>query len=231
MEGIESYLGGSPLLAIGAAFAAGVLTSLSPCIYPMIPIVSAYVAAKSAGAAGRGRSLALSLAYVVGMAIVYALLGMIAALTGRLFGMISTSPWTLFAVGCILSLFALQILELISLPALLGRRTLAPAAGGLVGAFLVGATSGLVASPCVSPVLMSLLTYVAGMRSVVYGGALLFSFSLGMGALLVATGTFSGLGAALPRPGRWMVLVKKGGGVLLLCLAVHYLLQAGRAWY
>jgi thiol:disulfide interchange protein len=230
MNVIESYLVGSPLVAIGAAFMGGLLAGLSPCVYPMVPIVSAFIGARSAGEKNRARAFLLSIAYVAGMGSVYSLLGVIAALTGGMFGSISTNPWTLLAVANILILFALNILEAIPFPAWLSGRPVNPAAGGVRGSFLIGAASGLVASPCTSPVLFSLLTFVATTRSVVYGGGLLFTFSIGMGMPLMAVGTFSGLAAALPGPGRWMVGVKKVLGVMLLGLAEYYLIRAGQAW-
>lgn len=230
MNGIESYLGGSPLAAIGAAFAGGILASLSPCIYPMIPIVSAYVGSRTAGEKTRARSFLLSLGYVVGMAAVYSLLGMVAALTGSFFGKISTSPWALVIVANILLLFALTILEVIPFPTWFSGRPMEPAAGGVVGALLIGASSGLVASPCTSPVLFGLLTFVATTHSAVYGGLLLFAFSMGMGILLILIGTFSGLAAALPKSGPWMVGVKKALGLLMIGLAEYYLIKAGQAW-
>jgi thiol:disulfide interchange protein DsbD len=165
------------------------------------------------------------------MAVVYALLGMIAALTGSMFGAISTSPWALFAVANLLLLLALNILEVFPFPSWCSNRIPKPAAGGVVGAFLVGAGSGLAASPCTSPVLLGLLTYVATKQSVVYGAALLFSFSLGMGMPLLLVGTFAGLIVALPKPGRWMVSLKKLLGLLMLGLAEYYLIKAGQSWF
>jgi len=228
---MESYLGGSPFVAVAAAYAGGLLASLSPCIYPLIPIVSTYVASRSTGEKSRLKSFHLSLGYVVGMAAVYTLLGMIAALTGGFFGQISTNPWALLVVGNIFILFSLHILEVIPFPAWQPQFLGEPSAGGVVGAFLVGAASGLVASPCTSPVLFGLLTFVATTRSVAYGGMLMFAFSLGMGTLLLAIGTFSGVAATLPKPGRWMVVVKKILGLLMLVLAEYYLVKAGQAWF
>ena len=103
--------------------------------------------------------------------------------------------------------------------------------GGILGAFMVGAASGLVASPCTSAVLLGLLTFVATTQSVVYGGFLLFAFSLGMGVLLLGIGTFSGMAAAMPKPGHWMNHVKKVLGFLMLGLAQYYLLKAGQVWF
>jgi len=230
-HGMEAYLMGSPLFAVGAAFAGGFLASLSPCVYPMIPIVSVYVGSRNAGAKSRAKSFQLSLGYVVGMAAVYALLGMVAALTGGLFGQIASSPWALLIVANMLMLLGLNILEVVPFPTFPWGRYREPAAGGIIGAFLVGGASGLVASPCISPVLLGLLTFVATKHSVVYGAALLFVFSLGMGVLLVAAGTFSGLAARLPKPGPWMVGVKKFLGVLMLVLAEYYLIKAGQSWF
>jgi thiol:disulfide interchange protein len=231
MGAIETYLGGSPLFAVGAAFLGGILASLSPCVYPMIPIVSAYVGSRSAGEKTRGRAFLLSLSYVLGMAAVYALLGMVAALTGSFFGQISTNPWALLIVANILLLFALNILDVIRFPVWVSGRPMEPATGGVIGAFLVGAASGLVASPCTSPVIFGLLTFVATTQSIVFGGSLLFAFSLGMGSLLLVVGTFSGLATTLPKPGRWMVGVKKALGLLMLGLALYYLIKAGQIWF
>jgi thiol:disulfide interchange protein len=230
MNSLEISLLGPALPAIAAAFAGGFLASLSPCVYPMIPIVSAYVGSRSPGGNSTARSLQLSLSYVFGMAAVYALLGMVAALSGGLFGEISTSPWSQLIVGNILILLALNLLEVFRFPTWFSGRSRGPGRGGAIGALLVGAASGLVASPCVSPVLLALLTFVATKQSVFYGASLLFAFSLGMGMLLVVAGTCSGLLAALPKPGRWMVGVKKLLGLLLLALAQYYLVKAGESW-
>lgn len=231
MNGLEAYLVGPPLVALGAAFAGGVLASLAPCVYPMVPIVSAFVGSRVAGDKTRSRSFLLSLGYVVGMASVYSLLGMIAALTGSFFGQISTNPWALLLVANILIVVALNILEVIQIPLWSSGRPWEPAVGGVLGAFLVGAASGLVASPCTSPVLFGLLTFVATTQSVFYGGVLVFTFTMGMGILLMVVGTFSGIAASLPRPGQWMVRVKRALGLLMLLLAQYYLINAGKVWY
>ena len=231
MTGIETYLGGPALVAVGAAFAGGLLAGLSPCVYPMIPIVSAYVVSRTGEEKSRLRSFVISLAYVVGMAAVYSLLGIVAALTGSMFGQISTSPWALLVVATVLLLFALSILDVIPFPALFPGRTWEPAIGGIPGAFLLGAASGLVASPCTTPVLFGLLTFVATSHSVVYGAVLLFAFSMGMGMLLLVAGTCSGFAARLPEPGRWMVIARKLLGLLMLGLAGYYLIKAGQVWF
>ncbi|MHC1744292.1 MAG: cytochrome c biogenesis protein CcdA [Syntrophobacteraceae bacterium] len=230
MSGIETYLAGPPLFAVGAAFAGGILASLAPCVYPLIPIVSAYVGSKSTGESTRWTSFLLSLGYVLGMSVVYSLLGMIAALTGSFFGRVSTSPWALFFVANVLIFVALNILEVIEIPLGSSGRPWEPAVGGIVGAFLIGAASGLVASPCTSPVLFGLLAYVATTQSMILGALLVFAFSIGRGALLLVIGTFSGMATSLPRPGQWMVGMKKALGLMMFGLAEYYLISAGQVW-
>lgn len=228
---LQSYLGAAPVTAVGAAFAGGLLVSLSPCVYPLVPIITAYVGSRAGGEKTRLRSFLLSLGYVVGMAAVYALLGMLAALGGGFFGQVSSSPWAQTLIAALLTLLGLNLLDLLNLPVSFGSRPLTPKAKGVGGAFLLGAASGLVASPCTSPVLFALLAYAATTQNSLFGGVLLFSFSLGMGALLLAVGTFSGLLASLPKPGRWMLGMKKLLGGMLLAMAVYYLLRAWSAWH
>lgn len=224
---MEAWLGGPLLLALAAAFGGGVLVSLSPCVYPLIPIISAFVCSRALGAGSRLASFGLSLAYVAGMALVYTLLGVLAALTGGLFGQVSTSPLAQFMVANLLILFGLHLLEALPLPALPAWRSFQTRRKGALGALLLGAASGLIASPCASPVLGALLTYVGSRQNVLLGALLLFVFSLGMGVLLVAVGTFSGLAVALPRPGRWMVVMKRILGLAMLGLGEYFLVRTG----
>lgn len=231
MNELHTYLGATPLTAVGAAFAGGLLVSLSPCVYPLVPIITAYVGSRASGEKTRLQSFVLSLGYVVGMATVYALLGMIAALGGGFFGQISSSAWAQILVAILLILLGLNLLDRFPLPACFAFRPLTPTTKGVGGAFLLGGASGLVASPCTSPVLLALLTFAATTQNSLFGGILLFSFALGMGALLLAVGTFSGLLGALPKPGGWMLGMKKLLGAVLIGMAGYYLLRAWNAWY
>lgn len=219
-----------PLVAAATLFGAGVLTSLTPCIYPMIPITAGVIAGGSAGTPSRLRTLALTLTYAAGLALLYALLGLAAGLSGTLFGTVSSNPWARFAIGNLLLLFALALLDVIPVAAP-GR--LAAWAGGLTGGsypavFLLGATSGVVAAPCGAPAFAAVLTWVAATKSGVLGFVYLFVFSLGMTAILVLVGLFSGALTALPRSGRWMAWIKKGAGVVLLGMAEYYFIQMGK---
>ena len=230
-------LSGNPLKAIPLVFAGGVLTSLTPCIYPMIPITAAIVGGTSVTEAtarrNKWRPVALTLTYVFGLALVYSALGLFAGMTGTLFGAVSTNPWLYFAMANVLLLAALAMLDV--LPVRVPRTTLEWAsttgsAGRLSGAFGMGAVSGLVAAPCSAPVMAAVLTWVSTTRSAGLGFLYLFTFSLGMCALLVAVGLSSGAVARLPRAGMWMGWIKRLFAALMLGAAQYYFVQAGTVW-
>lgn len=228
VQGLSDALRDSPVLALGLLFAAGLLTSLTPCIYPMIPITAGVIGGTAGPAASRRRTIALTLTYVTGLAMFYAILGVVAGLTGSLFGTISASPWARLIIGNLLLIFGLAMLDVIPV-AVPQRFTWASRLqGGSFGAvFLLGASSGIVAAPCGAPAFAAVLTWVAGTGSAVLGFLYLFVFSLGMTMLLVVVGLFSGALAALPKSGRWMVWVKKAAGLIMLAVAEYYFVQAG----
>lgn len=231
-SGLPETLQHAPIAALATLFGAGVLTSLTPCIYPMIPITAGILGAAGGSGAPRGRVVALTLTYVLGLATLYALLGMLAGLTGALFGTVASSWWARLLTGNLLLVFALAMLD--AVPVSAPQRLVAWAGrlsgGSFAAVFLLGATSGLVAAPCGAPAFAVVLTWVAANGSGVLGFAYLFAFSLGMTALLVGVGLFSGLATALPRSGAWMVWVKKGAGVIMLVMAQYYFVQAGMVW-
>ncbi|MBI4421254.1 MAG: sulfite exporter TauE/SafE family protein [Gemmatimonadetes bacterium] len=223
----------SPLLAMVTLFGAGVLTSLTPCIYPMIPITAGLLAgATQDKATSRARTIGLTLTYVSGLALFYALLGVLAGLTGSLFGTVSSNPWARFAIGCVLLVFALAMLDVIPMAA---PRRLLQWAGSLGGGsypavFVLGASSGIVAAPCGAPAFGVVLTWVATTKSAALGFGYLFVFSLGMTALLVVVGLSSGGLARFPRSGQWMVRIKKAAGIVMLGMAGYYFLQMRQVW-
>jgi len=229
---LQSPLLDQPWAAMPVLFGAGLVTSLTPCVYPMIPITAGILGGAGAVGRSRGRTVLMSLTYAVGLASVYALLGVIAGLTGTLFGTISANPWAYFVVGNLLLVAALAMLDVI--PVLVPERLLqwAGRLGGqsLGAVFLMGATSGLVAAPCGAPAFAAVLTFVGATQSAVLGFVYLFVFSLGMTALLVAVGIFSGVLAALPKPGQWTVWVKRAAGVIMLAMAQYYFVKMGTVW-
>jgi cytochrome c-type biogenesis protein len=232
-SGISGQLSASPVLAVALLFAAGVLTSLTPCIYPMIPITAAIVGGQSAdgSAAPRSRVVLLTFAYVMGLAVVYATLGVIAGMSGTIFGTVSTNPWLYFVMANVLLLAGLSMLDVIPVrvPAsLMAHASTVGTAGRVSGALIMGAVSGLVAAPCSAPVMAAVLTWVTTTKKAGLGFAYLLSFSLGMCAILVLVGLFSGAVARLPKAGLWMVWVKRIFAVIMLGAAEYYLVQMGQ---
>lgn len=230
---VADQLSTNPMLAIPLLFAAGVLTSLTPCVYPMIPITAAIVGGNTMNGAPASRYTAagLTFSYVIGLALVYAALGTIAGLTGSLFGSISTNPWLYFGMANLLVLAALVMLDVLPVP--IPTRLLARAAGVGGGgrypaAFAMGAASGLVAAPCSAPVMAAVLTWVGTTRSGVLGFVYLFAFSVGMCALLIVVGLSSGHAVRLPKAGVWMIWVKRAFAAIMLGVAEYYLIQMGR---
>ena len=186
-------------------------------------------AAGEGGSGPRRLPVMRTLVYVTGLALFYALLGLLAGMTGSLFGTISSSPWARFAIGNLLLLFGLAMLDVF--PVAAPRRLLACAGGLGAGSYpavlLLGATSGIVAAPCGAPAFAVVLTWVATTQSAALGFLYLFVFSLGMTALLVVVGLFSGSVSRLPKAGTWMVWVKKGAGVVMLAMAEYYFVHVG----
>lgn len=227
--GLAQSLSDRPVLALATLFGAGVLTSLTPCVYPMIPITASVIAGTSREGQSRGRTVGLTLTYVVGMAMLYAFLGALAGVTGTLFGTVSANPWALLAIGNLLLLFALTMLDVLPVP--VPRRLMAWAAereGGSYGAvFVMGAASGVVAAPCGAPAFAVVLTWVAATQAGLMGFVYLFVFSLGMTTLLALVGIFSGTLTMLPRSGRWMVWAKRFAALVMIVMAQYYFVQAG----
>ncbi|PID73943.1 MAG: hypothetical protein CSB33_01160 [Desulfobacterales bacterium] len=207
---------------LAAAFFWGFLASLTPCVYPMIPITVSVIGGGNTGGIGRG--FFLSLVYVLGMSLTYAALGAAAAMSGSLFGACSGHPAVRIAVGLLFIILSLSLFDVFHfrMPGALAAR-LGGNSGGTAGIFLTGMASGLVAGPCVGPLLAGLLIYIAGLGSYVTGFLMMWSFSLGMGLLFLVIGTFSGAAASLPRSGEWMVRLKYFFGFFMLGAALYYL--------
>lgn len=230
--GMAETLQHDPLLALATLFGAGVLTGFTPCVYPMIPITAGIIAGTAGTAPARWRIVSVTLTYVLGLALLYATLGLVAGLTGTLFGTVSANPWARFAIGNLLLISGLVMLEVIPLgaPQRLVRWASGLGGGSYPAVFLLGATSGVVAAPCTAPAFAAVLTWVSTTGSPTLGFVYLFVFSLGMTALLVAVGLFSGTLARLPRSGRWLLWIKRTAGLLLLAMAEYYFIQAGMVW-
>ena len=222
-------LSGNPLIVTGAVFLAGVATSLTPCLYPMIPITVSIVGTGDT-AAGRWHRVGLVCIYVIGLASAYTVLGLIAGLTGTLFGSVSTNPWLQFAMANVMLAAAAMMADLIPVPIphrLQVRAVSAGAGGKVTGVLVMGIASGLVAAPCGAPVMAAILTWVAATRSALLGFVYLLAFSVGMCSLLLVAALATDTTLRLPRAGSWMLWVKRAFALILLGVAEYYLVQMG----
>ena len=212
-------LSGSPIDYLWA-FLGGIFASLTPCIYPLIPITAGFIGTKVAGS--RLKGFTLSFIYVTGIAITYSLLGLVASLTGKIFGAISSSPITHFLVGIIIILFGLSMLEAftLSLPNLIKLPKLKKQ--NYFSSFLLGLSSGLVIGPCLTPILGAILTHLVARKNILYGMTLLFTFAYGMGLLLILVGVFSSLLLNLPKSGKWMNYIKKISAFILIGMGAYF---------
>lgn len=209
-----------------AAFLGGLLVSFTPCVYPLIPISAGYIGVRANGS--RLKGFFLSLLYVTGLAITYSILGLFASLTGTIFGKISSNPVTYFLAGAIIILFGLSVLDLfiIPLPNLIKPPFFKKQ--NYFSTFLLGLSSGLIISPCLTPVLGSILVYSATKKNLLYAASLLFSFAYGMGLVLILIGTFSSLLLSLPKSGKWMSYMKKICGIILLGMGIYFIYKGIR---
>jgi thiol:disulfide interchange protein DsbD len=232
IQGLSVTLPESFFLAYLTVYLGGVLVSFTPCVYPVVPITIAFIGAR--GGTSRGRGFLLSVVYVLGMAVTYTALGGIAALSGKLFGQMQTSPWIYFVMANLCLFMGLSMLDVFMLPfripQFIARIQPREQTQGLASSFLVGAASGLVVGPCTAPVLAVLLGYAATRQNPIYAMSLLFVFSIGMGTLLIILGTFAGLLASLPKSGLWMTKIGHLSGWLLIAAGEYFLIQAGILW-
>ena len=220
------------LFALLFVFLVGMATSLTPCIYPMIPVTLAVLGAKSHGQK-KSKSFALSIVYVLGIAVTYATLGLIAAQTGALFGSLLSHPVVVSVLAILFILMGLSMYGAFELQAprfirnYLGHKKTDKT---YLGAFFAGTISGVVASPCVGPVLVSILTHVAQTQNMLFGFTTLFVFALGMGVLFIVLGTSSALLRHLPKSGPWMNFVKFIFGSIMISMALYYIKPVYPTW-
>jgi len=203
-------------------FLGGIVVSFTPCVYPLIPISVGYIGANSSGS--RLKAFFLSLIYVTGIAVTYSLLGLLASLTGGIFGIVSSHSVTYIFVGVVIIFFGVSMLDLFTIPWPSIMKPGPAKKQSYFSTFLLGLTSGLIASPCLTPVLGAILAYLTAKNNMLYGITLLFSFAYGMGLILILSGTFSGILTALPRSDRWMVYIKKGSAFVLMGVGVYFII-------
>lgn len=211
-------------LTLTTAYIAGFLASFTPCVYPLIPVVVAYIGIQAESSIQK--KILVTLSYVLGVSIVYSILGAVASLSGSVFGLTQNSFWANLVVGVVCLLFSLSMFGLFKINFQLQRFINPSIFRGYLGGFILGATSGLVFSPCSTPVLGTILVLVATRQNILYGMLLLFVFSLGLSTTLLLAGIFSGVATKLPKSGRWTFVVEKIFAFIILVVAIIYIRKA-----
>ncbi len=208
------------LLQLAVVFLAGLALNLTPCVYPLIPITVGFFAAQKQGS--RARAWLLAATYVVGMSVTYSALGVLAALSGSLFGAALQSPWVVGLIVVVLLALAASMFGVWELRVPAWATRVSGGRTGAAGALVMGLVVGLVAAPCIGPFVLGLLTYVGQRHDPWLGFALFFTLSLGLGLPYLLLGAFTGALDRLPNSGAWMVGVRQLFGVLLIALAVYF---------
>ncbi len=210
-----------------AVYAGGVLTSVSPCILTMIPVIVGYIGGYSGqGEKSKFKGFTLSLFFVLGLSVTFAVFGVVAVMLGKIFGQIGDIWYYILAAVAVI--MGLQLLGVINIrfPTL---KRLPVRKGGLLPSFLIGMMFGLVASPCATPVLAVIIAYVASTGNFYYGAALLFVYGLGHGLPLIIAGTFTALVKQLPRFQKFSRYITLASGVILILLGLYFLVLV--RWY
>jgi thiol:disulfide interchange protein DsbD len=228
-----AVLGGGFWLAIVSFFGFGLLLSFTPCVLPMVPILSGVIIG-AGHTVTRARGFVLAAIYVLGMAITYAIAGVIAGLSGEMLAATLQSPWVVGAFALVFvalaaSMFGFYELQLpVALQSRLTDASNRVPGGGGAGVFVMGVLSALIVGPCVAAPLAGALLYISQSRDVALGGSALFAMALGMGVPLLAVGASAG--ALLPKAGPWMESIKRFFGALLLAVAIYMIAPFLPVW-
>ena len=220
----ERLISTQPLLAVPVVFLGGMVTALNPCVLASIPLAIGFVGGYAKGRS-KGYAFLLALFLFLGIAAAFTALGLIASLAGTLFGTTSKFWPILIIVVCVLMGGQILLFPRFELPM---PRHVAPKVGGMVGAFLLGALTGVIATPCAMPILAVLLSYVASKGNIAYGGLLLFTYALGHSLLVLVAGTSIGIAEAMVNSKglkRVSTVLKKTSGVLLLLVAAYFVYE------
>ncbi|NQV14791.1 thioredoxin family protein [bacterium] len=210
------------ILTFVIIFLGGLALNLTPCVYPLIPITISFFGGTESG---KGRTFWMALAYVLGIAVTYSILGVVAALGGGLFGALLTNPYVLIGIAIILVGLSLSMFGVYEFRLPTGLMTAASQSkAGVFGSFFMGLTLGIVAAPCVGPFVIGLLTYVAAQQNVVLGFTMFFTLAMGLGLPYLFLAMYSSKLSSLPRSGAWMIGVRVIFGLVLIAMAIYFLM-------
>ncbi|MBN1153386.1 thioredoxin fold domain-containing protein [candidate division KSB1 bacterium] len=216
--------------AIIAFFVFGLALNLTPCVYPVIPITVGYFGGKSHQR--KGSSFIIALFYVLGIAIVFAILGLVSGLAGKQWGFLFQNPWFVIVISLIMLAMAASMFGVfeIAIPSWL-MGSLGKSRQGILGSFIMGLTVGVVIAPCAAGIIIGLVGLVAKLGIVAKGALLFFIMGLGLGLPYLILASFSGLLEKLPQSGMWMIWIKKLFGLVLIGVAIYFLMPHVNAAY
>ena len=223
MENAGTYVQTSPWLAVVAVFVGGLLTASNPCCLAMIPLMMSFVAGREERDFGTLRAFGFSLLFVLGLSTTFTALGMFAALAGKMYGDVSSVwNWVVAVVCLVMGVHLMGVLS-VPIPQIVKSQ---PKVKGPIGAFVLGLLFGFVSAPCAAPILVVLLTYLAGTHaSIPYGGFLLLMYALGHSALVLVAGTSMGLARKILESRRmtratdWM---RRAAGLVIILIGVYF---------
>ncbi len=218
------YINTNPWLAIVAVFIGGILTATNPCVLAMIPLMMSFVAGRKEENPGVLRAFGFSMVFVLGLSVTFTVMGMVAALAGKMYGDVSSAwNWIVAAVCVVMGLHLVGVLT-VPIPSIGDK--LHPKRRGLLGALVLGLLFGLVSAPCAAPILVVLLTYLAGSgTSISYGGLLLLVYALGHSLLILIAGTSMGAAKTLienKKMTRTMDILRKGAGAVIVLVGIYF---------
>ena len=219
------------LLLFALVFILGFLTSLTPCVYPVIPIVMGYIGTRSGKKKFKG--FYLSIFFVLGLAFVYSLFGVIAAMAGSMVGVSFQNPIVVIVISGIFMVMGLSLAGLFEIPvptSISSKVQSGSSKNEIISSLVVGGVAGIIAAPCAGPVLITLLSWISQTKSAVLGFLLTFTFSLGMGIIFLLVGTFSGVISTMPKGGKWMDYIKYFFAVLLIGGGIYILTTIAPLW-
>jgi thiol:disulfide interchange protein DsbD len=222
LHNLETIFNSSPGLGLGASFLAGVLVSFSPCIFPLIPITLGVVGATAVNS--RAKGFLTSAVFVLGIAVIYTILGVAAALFNVVLEKFFVNPVTYIFLGLFFFAMGLSLLGVIKINFFSFTHNYAhkPTYPSI---FVLGLISGLSIIPCNFPVLGSILTLISLKKDVAYGALALLLFSLGYGSILIILGTFTSLIAKLPKRNKIVIIIHKFVGIVMLLVGVYFFLK------
>ena len=220
---VEDVIASNPLWSIPLVFFSGVLVSLTPCFYPLIPVILGIVGIDKD--TSKKESLLLGLVYILGLSLIYTILGIISSLTGSIFGLVSKHPAVQFLGAAVFLFLGLALLDIVHLPSLL-KFNITSRRFSILEVFGIGILSGLVVGGCTFPVLGAILVLIAFGQDVFIGGLLLFVFSLGIGTVFLVVVLFgASIMERLKKNRLWFAVAKRFMGVCILGVCVYFLVR------